>query len=193
MFQKPDIHGFQFDFCFPDTVVSPGNLEITEGMTSILGSFLFNVQGKGILKRRVTNEKNKATGDDAVAQQVIVGGGGGESRATAPRRSVTFDETILVKNDWDLAVVQRPLKLELVIEHWKSTDHCAETAPRSTVGVVRRLVDEFNTIEHVSCAEVQETAAIFRPRRVDKTVPLVLEYNEYIYICYRQSIKLSIL
>lgn len=135
-------------------MVSLRNFEITKWIINVLGSFFFNVQGKGILKRRVTNEKNKATGDDDVAQQVIGGGSGSESRATAPRRSVTFDETILVKNDCDSAVVQRPLKLELVIEHWKSADRCTETAPRSTVGVVRRLVDEFNTIEHVSCAQI---------------------------------------
>lgn len=65
---------------------------------------------------------------------------------------MTFDDTITVKNDAD-SVVKKSLKLELVIENWKSNE--AGSAPETAVqqpgpGVVRRLVGEFNTIEEVS-------------------------------------------
>lgn len=70
--------------------------------------------------------------------------------ANACKRCVTFNETITIKNDEDL-VVRKPLKLELVINNWKSNG--AETHTETIQpdpGIVRRLVEEFNTIEEVS-------------------------------------------
>lgn len=77
------------------------------------------------------------------------------------RRYVTFDDTISVKNDKDL-VVKKPLKLELVIENWKSSS--AKTLPEKVLpdpGIVRRLVDEFNTIDDVSASYFRQTHNFF--------------------------------
>lgn len=94
-------------------------------------------QGKGILKRRIRNEK-PAPAPPACDD---------ERCANVCKRNVTFDETISVKNDKDL-VVKKPLML--VIENWKSGN--AKT-PSETFqpdpGIVQRLIDEFNTIEEV--------------------------------------------
>lgn len=68
----------------------------------------------------------------------------------AGKRFVTFDETISVKNEKDL-VIKKPLKLEIVIENWKSTNVNAQPEIiKSNPGIVSRLVGEFNTIERVS-------------------------------------------
>lgn len=66
------------------------------------------------------------------------------------KRNVTFNDTITVKNEENL-VTKKPLKLELVIENWKSKSikNLTETVQQNS-GVVQRLVDEYNTIEEVS-------------------------------------------
>jgi hypothetical protein len=77
-----------------------------------------------------------------------------DGASDACKRYVTFDETITVKNDKD-RVVRKPLKLELVIDNWKSS--AAKTEPEAIgpdPGIVRRLVDEFNTIDDVSCTMI---------------------------------------
>lgn len=103
-------------------------------------------QGKSILKRRARSENKSA--ELAVRPEPVVGDG---SAGNACKRYVTFDETITVKNDKD-KMVKKPLKVELVIDNWKSS--AAATQPeaiRPDPGIVRRLVDEFNTIDDVSC------------------------------------------
>lgn len=66
------------------------------------------------------------------------------------KRYVTFDETISMKNEKNL-ISKKPMKLEIVIENWKS-DRVITPAEiiEPNLGVVRRLVDEYNTIEEVS-------------------------------------------
>ncbi|XP_025413015.1 uncharacterized protein LOC112685373 isoform X2 [Sipha flava] len=100
------------------------------------------VAGKSILKRRVRSETKPA---ELAARTDPVADDDGASDAC--KRYVTFDETITVKNDKD-RVVRKPLKLELVIDNWKSS--AAKTEPEAIgpdPGIVRRLVDEFNTID----------------------------------------------
>lgn len=102
-------------------------------------------QGKSILKRRVRNV-NKPVEVEASSNSV----GGEDCASNACKRNVTFDETITVKNDKDW-VVKKPLKLELVIDNWKSSN--AKTQPEAITpdpGIVKRLVGEFNTIDDVS-------------------------------------------
>ncbi|XP_060880477.1 uncharacterized protein LOC132952260 isoform X1 [Metopolophium dirhodum] len=109
------------------------------------------VAGKGILKRRifVRNDRSPQQSTAAVAKPLQ---DGGCCLADTCKRCVTFDETITIKNDKDL-VVKKPLKLELVIDNWKS--NVAKTPPETIQpdpGIVRRLVDEFNTIEEKAIA-----------------------------------------
>jgi len=106
-------------------------------------------QGKGILKRRIF-VRNDRPPQQSTAATVKPLQDVGCCLANACKRCVTFDETITIKNDKDL-VVKKPLKLELVIDNWKSNG--AKTPPETIQpdpGIVRRLVDEFNTIEEVS-------------------------------------------
>lgn len=102
-------------------------------------------QGKGILKRRVFCGNEKQTPPSTATLQKR------DDDCGCSKRYVTFDETISVKNDKDL-VVKKPLKLALVIENWKSSN--AAKTPLDTnepdPGIVRRLVDEFKTIEQVN-------------------------------------------
>ncbi|XP_008179417.1 uncharacterized protein LOC100574057 isoform X1 [Acyrthosiphon pisum] len=104
------------------------------------------VVGKGILKRRifVRNDRPPQQSTTAVTKPLQ---DGGCCLVNVCKRCVTFDETITIKTDKDL-VVKKPLKLELVIDNWKSygTKTPTETI-QSDPGIVRRLVDEFNTIE----------------------------------------------
>lgn len=66
------------------------------------------------------------------------------------KRYVTFDETISVKNEKNL-ISKKPMKLEIVIENWKSDRVITPTEIiEPNLGVVRRLVNEYNTIEEVS-------------------------------------------
>lgn len=106
-------------------------------------------QGKGILKRRIF-VRNDGSPQQSTTAAVKPFQDGVCCLANACKRYVTFDETIMVKNDKDL-VVKKPLKLELVIDNWKSN---GAKMPPETIqpnpGIVRRLVDEFNTIEEVS-------------------------------------------
>ncbi|XP_022169721.1 uncharacterized protein LOC111033340 isoform X1 [Myzus persicae] len=107
--------------------------------------------GKGILKRRifVRNDRPPQESTAATAKPLQAGG---FCLVNTCKRCVTFDETITIKNDKDL-VVRKPLKLELVIDNWKSNG--AKTPPETILpdsGIVRRLVDEFNTIEEKMAA-----------------------------------------
>ncbi|CAI6369433.1 unnamed protein product [Macrosiphum euphorbiae] len=109
------------------------------------------VAGKGILKRRifVRNDRSPLQSTSVVAKPLQ---DGGCCLADSCKRCVTFDETITIKNDKDL-VVKKPLKLELVIDNWKSNG--TKTPPETIQpdpGIVRRLVDEFNTIEEKAIA-----------------------------------------
>ncbi|XP_025190323.1 uncharacterized protein LOC112590924 isoform X1 [Melanaphis sacchari] len=102
-----------------------------------------NTASKGILKRRIFVRNDKP----AQATSAKLQESGDCCVANSCKRYVTFDEMITVKNDKDL-VVKKPLKLELVIDNWKSNSvetHTEKIRPNS--GIVRRLVDEFNTIE----------------------------------------------
>ncbi|XP_060880479.1 uncharacterized protein LOC132952260 isoform X2 [Metopolophium dirhodum] len=117
------------------------------------------VAGKGILKRRifVRNDRSPQQSTAAVAKPLQ---DGGCCLADTCKRCVTFDETITIKNDKDL-VVKKPLKLELVIDNWKS--NVAKTPPETIQpdpGIVRRLVDEFNTIEEpfTDSSEIESTS-----------------------------------
>lgn len=110
-------------------------------------------QGKSILKRRLRNERA------AAAKEPIVATAAEREVANTCKRFVTFDETITVKNERDL-VIKKPLKLELVIDHWKSSgDGNAKNATddeaiRSDSGIVKRLVDEFNAVQDVSASGI---------------------------------------
>jgi len=107
-------------------------------------------QGKGILKRRIF-VRNDGSPQQSTSVVVKPLQDGGCCLADACKRCVTFDETITIKNDKDL-VVKKPLKLELVIDNWKSNSAKTPTEKiQPDPGIVRRLVDEFNTIEKVSC------------------------------------------
>ncbi|CAH1716211.1 unnamed protein product [Aphis gossypii] len=102
------------------------------------------IASKGILKRRifVRNDKPTQTTSAKLLQDTS-----DCCMANTCKRCVTFDETITIKNDEDL-VVRKPLKLELVIDNWKS--NVAETHTdtiQPDTGIVKRLVEEFNTIE----------------------------------------------
>ncbi|VVC33050.1 Hypothetical protein CINCED_3A004956 [Cinara cedri] len=117
------------------------------------------VAGKSILKRRIRNNTSHININSNTA---VSNNNNNERSAEEPapkrdndncaeniisKRNVTFNDTISVKNDKDL-VIKKPLKLELVIENWKSSN--AKTLPeivQPDPGIVRRLVDEFNTIE----------------------------------------------
>lgn len=107
-------------------------------------------QSKGILKRRifVWNDKSPQQPTTATVKSLQ---DSGCCLANTCKRYVTFDETITIKNDEDL-VVKKPLKLELVIDNWKSNGAKTQTETiQPDPGIVKRLVDEFNTIEEVSC------------------------------------------
>lgn len=110
----------------------------------------YGPQGKSILKRRIFVRNDKTPQESATTAK-LVQDDGGCCLANACKRYVTFDETISVKNEKDL-VVRKPLKLKIVIDNWKPSG--AETPPETVVqsdpGIVRRLVDEFNTIGEVS-------------------------------------------
>ncbi|XP_022169722.1 uncharacterized protein LOC111033340 isoform X2 [Myzus persicae] len=115
--------------------------------------------GKGILKRRifVRNDRPPQESTAATAKPLQAGG---FCLVNTCKRCVTFDETITIKNDKDL-VVRKPLKLELVIDNWKSNG--AKTPPETILpdsGIVRRLVDEFNTIEErlTDISEIESTS-----------------------------------
>ncbi|XP_060842568.1 uncharacterized protein LOC132922864 isoform X2 [Rhopalosiphum padi] len=99
---------------------------------------------KGILKRRIF-VRNDMPAQATSAK--LLQDSGGCCMANACKRYVTFDETITIKNDNDL-VVRKPLKLELFIDNWKSNGTEAHTETiQPDPGIVKRLVDEFNTIE----------------------------------------------
>jgi len=114
-------------------------------------------QSKGILKRRifVRNDKTAQTTLTKLLQD-----SGDCCIANMCKRCVTFDETITIKNDEDL-VVRKPLKLELVIDNWKSngTETHTETI-QPDPGIVKRLVEEFNTIEEVSYCIIKNNIPI---------------------------------
>lgn len=122
-------------------------------------------QGKSILKRRVRNTTGGINTVDDCGRTAEEPGperhAGDCAGSNTFRRYVTFDDTISVKNDKDL-VVKKPLKLELVIENWKSSS--AKTLPEKVQpnpGIVRRLVDEFNTIDDVSAPYYRQTYIFF--------------------------------
>lgn len=57
---------------------------------------------------------------------------------------------ITIKNEKD-SVTQKPLKIELVIENWKSSNlNSPSEVVQPNLGTVKRLVNEYNTIEDVS-------------------------------------------
>ncbi|CAH1716213.1 unnamed protein product [Aphis gossypii] len=115
------------------------------------------IASKGILKRRifVRNDKPTQTTSAKLLQDTS-----DCCMANTCKRCVTFDETITIKNDEDL-VVRKPLKLELVIDNWKS--NVAETHTdtiQPDTGIVKRLVEEFNTIEEVSYCIIKSNIPI---------------------------------
>jgi len=106
-------------------------------------------QSKGILKRRIFVQNDRPSQESKAATAKSLQGTGC-CLANASRRYVTFDKTITIKNDKDL-VVRKPLKLEFVIDNWKSNGSKTPTETiRPDSGIVKRLVNEFNTIEEVS-------------------------------------------
>lgn len=83
-----------------------------------------------------------------------------EDCANTGKRYVTFNETISVKNEKDL-IFKKPMKLEIVVENWKSDKVNTPTEIiEPNPGVVRRLVDEYNTIQEVSMYNINNNIII---------------------------------
>ncbi|KAL5234257.1 hypothetical protein ACI65C_001667 [Semiaphis heraclei] len=134
------------------------------------------VASKGILKRRifVLNDRLPKETTAATAKSIQ---GASCCLANASKRYVTFDKTITIKNDKDL-VVRKPLKLELVIDNWKSNVSKTPTESiRPDSGIVRRLVDEFNTIEEpiTDNSEIESTS--IEEDKVKEDVPVESHTN----------------
>ncbi|XP_050053738.1 uncharacterized protein LOC114132986 [Aphis gossypii] len=135
------------------------------------------IASKGILKRRifVRNDKPTQTTSAKLLQDTS-----DCCMANTCKRCVTFDETITIKNDEDL-VVRKPLKLELVIDNWKS--NVAETHTdtiQPDTGIVKRLVEEFNTIEEQASSPKLingKSSLRGRPQRYGRVNDLINMFN----------------